>query len=191
MKDILAGAGRRFLHAVAASLIVFVLGLLAAPDLVSDNVRLYGVAFLVAIGAAALKFIAEVIPFVSVANYVPDKYKVYAAWVDAFLQAGVAAFLRRSSRSTERSRSQDGRRSRRGRADRSAYRWRKGDRGSAHSRRASAYHRGPQAPADGLVPGNEKGSPQRALLSPETRPRIGRRLFLLRTILEASDGGTP
>lgn len=93
MKDILAGAGRRFLHAVAAALIVFVLGLLAAPDLVSDNVRLYGVAFLVAIGAAALKFIAEVAPFLSVANYVDDKYKVYAAWLDAFLQAGIAAFL--------------------------------------------------------------------------------------------------
>ncbi len=93
MKDILAGAGRRFLHAVAAALIVFVLGLLAAPDLIADNVRLYGVAFLVAIGAAFLKFVSEVFPFFRVANYVSDKYKVYAAWLDAFLQAAVAAFV--------------------------------------------------------------------------------------------------
>lgn len=93
MKDILAGAGRRFLHTVAAALIVFVLGLLAAPDLIADNVRLYGVAFLVAIGAAFLKFVSDVFPYVRVTHYVPDKYKVYAAWLDAFLQAAVAAFV--------------------------------------------------------------------------------------------------
>ena len=93
MKEILAGAGRRFLHAVAAALIVFVLGLLAAPDLIADNVRLYGVAFLVAIGAAFLKFVTEILPFLSVAKYVPDKYRVYAAWLDAFLQAGISAFV--------------------------------------------------------------------------------------------------
>lgn len=93
MKEILAGAGRRFLHAVAAALIVFVLGLLAAPDLIADNVRLYGVAFLVAIGAAFLKFVSDVFPFFRVSNYVSDKYKVYAAWMDAFLQAAVAAFV--------------------------------------------------------------------------------------------------
>ena len=40
-----------------------------------------------------LKFVAEVFPYVSVAKYVPDQYKVYAAWLDAFLQAGVAAFV--------------------------------------------------------------------------------------------------
>ncbi|HSE45681.1 MAG TPA: hypothetical protein VLA89_10185, partial [Gemmatimonadales bacterium] len=44
-------------------------------------------------GAAALKFIAEVFPFVSVQKYVDEKYRVYAAWLDAFLQAAVAAFL--------------------------------------------------------------------------------------------------
>lgn len=93
MKDILAAAGRRFLHATVAGFVVFVLGLLAAPDLIWDNVRIYGVVFLIAIGAAALKFIAEVAPFLSVANYVPDKYRVYAAWLDAFLQAGIASFV--------------------------------------------------------------------------------------------------
>lgn len=93
MKDILAAAGRRFLHAAAAALIVFVLGLLAAPNLVVDNVKVYGITFLIAIGAAFLKFVSEVFPYVSVANYVPDKYKVYAAWLDAFLQAAVAAFV--------------------------------------------------------------------------------------------------
>lgn len=93
MKNILAAAGRRFLHAAAAAFIVFILGLLAAPDLSVERLKSYGVVFLVAIGAAALKFIAEVFPYVSVANYVPGQYRVYAAWVDAFLQAGVAAFL--------------------------------------------------------------------------------------------------
>lgn len=93
MKEKLAAAGRRFLQTAGAALIVFVLGLLSAPDLVLDNLYLYGVAFLVAIGAAALKFIAEVFPFVSVAKYVPDKYRVYASWLDAFLQAGVSAFV--------------------------------------------------------------------------------------------------
>lgn len=93
MKDILAAAGRRFLHAAAAAFIVFVLGMLAAPNLVVDNLRVYGLAFLIAIGAAFLKFVSEVAPFLSVSNYVPDKYKVYAAWVDAFLQAAIAAFV--------------------------------------------------------------------------------------------------
>jgi len=93
VKDILAGAGRRFLHTAAAAFIVFILGLLAAPDLIGDNLRIYGLAFLIALGAAALKFIAEVAPFVSVSHYVPEKYKVYAAWVDAFLQAGIASFV--------------------------------------------------------------------------------------------------
>jgi hypothetical protein len=93
VKEILASAGRRFLHAVAAALLVFVLGWLSAPNLVADNLRVYGVAFLVAIGAAFLKFVSEVVPFFSVVNYVPNKYKVYAAWLDAFIQAGVAAFV--------------------------------------------------------------------------------------------------
>lgn len=93
MKEILAGAGRRFLHTAAGAFFVFVLGLLAAPDLVFDNVYLFGTVFLVALGGAALKFIAEVFPYVSVAKYVPTKYRVYAAWLDAFLQAAVAAFV--------------------------------------------------------------------------------------------------
>lgn len=93
MKEKLAAAGRRFLHATGAALIVFVLGLLSAPDLVLDNIYLYGVVFLVAIGAAALKFLAEVAPFLSLANHVPDKYRIYAAWADAFLQAAISAFV--------------------------------------------------------------------------------------------------
>ena len=93
MKEILASAGRRFLHTAVAAFITFVLGLLAAPDLVLDNLRVYGVVFLVAVGAALLKFISEVFPHFSVARYAPDKYKVYAAWLDAFLQAAVAAFV--------------------------------------------------------------------------------------------------
>lgn len=93
MKEKLAAAGRRFLHTAGAAFIVFILGLLAAPDLVLDNLYVYGVVFLVAIGGAALKFIAEVFPFVSVAQYVPEKYRVYAGWLDAFLQAGVSAFI--------------------------------------------------------------------------------------------------
>lgn len=93
MKEKLAAAGRRFLHAAAAAFLVFILGLLAAPDLIADAVRTYGVVFLIAIAAAALKFIAEIIPFVSVANYVPDRYRVYAAWVDAFIQAAVGSFV--------------------------------------------------------------------------------------------------
>jgi hypothetical protein len=93
LKEVLAAAGRRFLQTAAAAFLVFLLGLLSAPNLVLDNLKVYGVAFLVAIGAAFLKFVAEVIPFVSVANYVPDKYRVYAAWADAFIQAAVAAFV--------------------------------------------------------------------------------------------------
>lgn len=93
MKDILAAAGRRFMHAAAAAFIVFILGLLAAPNLVLDNLRVYGVVFLVALGAAALKFLAEVVPFFSLVNYVPERYRIYAAWADAFIQAAVAAFV--------------------------------------------------------------------------------------------------
>lgn len=93
MKEKLAAAGRRFLHTAGAALIVFILGLLSAPDLVLDNLYLYGVAFLVAIGAAALKFVAEVAPFLSIANHVDGKYRVYASWVDAFLQAAISAFV--------------------------------------------------------------------------------------------------
>ena len=93
MKDLLAAAGRRFLHTAAAALIVFILGLLAAPDLVGDNLRIYGLAFLIAIGAAALKFLSEIAPFLTVANHVPVKYQVYAAWLDAFIQAFIASFV--------------------------------------------------------------------------------------------------
>lgn len=93
MKALLAAAGRRYLHTAAAAFIVFILGLLAAPNLILDNLRVYGVVFLVALGGGALKFIAEVFPFISVATYVPDRYKIYAAWVDAFLQAAVSAFV--------------------------------------------------------------------------------------------------
>lgn len=92
MKERLAGAGRRFLHTAAAAFVVFILGIVAAPDLILDNLRVYGVVFLIAIGAAALKFIVEIVPYISVANYAPDQYRVYAAWVDAFLQAAVASF---------------------------------------------------------------------------------------------------
>ena len=93
MKELLAAAGRRFLHTAAAAFVVFILGLLAAPDLILDNLRVYGIVFLVALGGAALKFIAEVFPHVSVAKYAPEKYRVYASWVDAFLQAAVSTFV--------------------------------------------------------------------------------------------------
>lgn len=93
MKEHLAAAGRRYLHTAAAAFIVFVLGLLAAPDLISDNLRIYGLVFLVALGAGALKFIADVLPFFSFQRYVPEKYRVYAAWADAFLQAAVSTFV--------------------------------------------------------------------------------------------------
>lgn len=93
MKEKLAAAGRRFFHAATAAFFVFLMGLLAAPNLVADNVRIYGVVFLGAIGAAALRFVAEVFPYVSVAQYVPERYRVYAAWIDAFLQAGVSFFV--------------------------------------------------------------------------------------------------
>lgn len=93
MKERLAAAGRRFLHTAAAAFVVFILGLLAAPNLVLDSVKVYGVVFLVALGGAALKFISEIIPYFSIANYASAKYRVYAAWADAFIQAAVAAFV--------------------------------------------------------------------------------------------------
>lgn len=93
MKEHLAAAGRRYLHTAAAAFIVFVLGLLAAPDLIADNLRIYGLVFLIALAAGALKFIADVIPFFSFQNYVSDRYRVYAAWADAFLQATVGSFV--------------------------------------------------------------------------------------------------
>lgn len=93
MKDHLAAAGRRYLHTALAAFIAFVLGLLAAPDLIADNLRIYGLVFLVALGAGALKFIADILPYFSLQNYVPEKYRVYAAWADAFLQAAVSTFV--------------------------------------------------------------------------------------------------
>jgi hypothetical protein len=89
MKQLLAVAGRRFLHTAAAAFLVFVLGILSAPNL-KDNVYLLGVTFLVALIAAALDFIQEVVPKFSWSLLLPQPW---AAWADAFTQAFVASFI--------------------------------------------------------------------------------------------------
>jgi hypothetical protein len=88
MKQLLANAGREFLRAFGASLIVVLPGVLAAPNL--DASFGLGVAALFASLAAVFKAIQEFVPGLSFAGLVRQPI---AAWLDAFSRAALGALI--------------------------------------------------------------------------------------------------
>lgn len=88
VKTVLAAAGRRFLQAFAAALVVLIPGILAAPDL--NATFALGVAALFASVAAGIKALTEFVPQLSFGAYVRQPI---GAWLDAFVQAGLGALV--------------------------------------------------------------------------------------------------
>ena len=88
MKNVLAQAGREFLRAFGAALIILAPGVLAAPNL--DQMFLLGVGALAAALAAGLKAVQAFVPMLSFAEFVSQPL---AAWLDAFVRAFLAALL--------------------------------------------------------------------------------------------------
>lgn len=88
MKNVLAQAGREFLRALGASLIILAPGVLAAPNL--NEMYLLGVAALAASVASGLKAIQAFVPALSFSGLVQQPI---AAWLDAFTRAFLAALL--------------------------------------------------------------------------------------------------
>ena len=88
MKKLLALAGREFLKAFGASLVVLAPGVLAAPNL--DAAFGLGVAALFASVAAGIRAVQVFVPQLSFAGLLPQPV---AAWVDAFVRGGLGAFL--------------------------------------------------------------------------------------------------
>lgn len=88
MKNVLAQAGREFLRAFGAALVILAPGVLAAPNL--DQMFLLGVGALAAAIAAGLKAIQAFVPQLSFAEFISQPL---AAWLDAFVRAFVAALL--------------------------------------------------------------------------------------------------
>jgi len=88
MKNVLGQAGREFLRAFGAALIILAPGVLAAPNL--NQMFLLGVSALAAAIAAGLKAIQAFVPMLSFAGVISQPI---AAWLDAFVRAFLAALL--------------------------------------------------------------------------------------------------
>jgi hypothetical protein len=91
MVNLLAQAGREFLKAFGASLVILMPGVLAATNL--DQAYALGVAALFASLAAGLKAVQVFVPQISFKELFPDNLVVVAAWVDAFARAFLGAFV--------------------------------------------------------------------------------------------------
>lgn len=88
MHALLSAAGRSFLRAFVASIIVLGPGILAAPNL--DGAVTLGIAAVVASIAAGLKAIQVFLPQVS---FVPYVKAPFGDWLDSFARAFLAAFV--------------------------------------------------------------------------------------------------
>lgn len=87
-KDLLSAAGRAFIGAFAVSALALSTGILAAPNL--SQAYALGVAALFASVAAGVKALQQFVPQLSFGNYLAQPL---GAYLDAFLQAGLGAFL--------------------------------------------------------------------------------------------------
>jgi hypothetical protein len=87
-KSLLSSAGRAFIGAFAVSALALSTGVLSAPNL--DAALALGVAALFASVAAGIKVLQEFVPQLSFGNYLAQPF---GAYLDAFLQAGLGAFL--------------------------------------------------------------------------------------------------
>lgn len=88
MLALLSAAGRSFLRAFLAALLVLSVGVLAAPNL--NQAYLLGVAALMGALAAGLRAIQAYAPKLSLAFYLGHPY---GDWADSFLHAFLAAIL--------------------------------------------------------------------------------------------------
>jgi len=87
-KDLLSAAGRAFIGAFAVSVIALSTGILSAPNL--NEAYALGVAALFASLAAGVKVLQEFVPQLRFGSYIPQPF---GAYLDAFLQAALGAFL--------------------------------------------------------------------------------------------------
>lgn len=87
-KELLSSAGRAFIGAFAMSALVLSTGILAAPNL--NEAYALGVAALFASVAAGVKVLQEFVPALRFGSYIAQPY---GAWLDAFVQAALGAFL--------------------------------------------------------------------------------------------------
>lgn len=88
MKKLLEQAGREFLKAFGAALIVVLPGVLVATNL--DQAFALGVSALIASFAAGFKAVQVFVPQLTFAALLPQPV---AAWVDAFVRTAVATLL--------------------------------------------------------------------------------------------------
>ena len=87
-KNLLSAAGRAFIGAFAVSALALSTGVLAAPNL--DGALALAAAALFASVAAGVKALQTFVPQLSFASFLPQPWAAYA---DAFVQAGLGAFL--------------------------------------------------------------------------------------------------
>jgi len=88
VKEVLSAAGRAFLRAFVASLLVYGVGVLAAPDL--SHAYLVGVAALVGSFAAGLRALQAYFPKLSLAAYLGHPF---GDWAESFLQGFVGSLI--------------------------------------------------------------------------------------------------
>lgn len=88
MLSLLSAAGRAFLRAFLAAIIVFAPGILAAPNL--NQMYLLGVAAVIAAISAGVRAVQAYVPEISLVHYLGHPY---GDWLDSFLRAGVSTFL--------------------------------------------------------------------------------------------------
>lgn len=91
MLHLLSEAGRSFLRAFGASLLIFLPGVLVAPNLATATGLAVGA--LVAALAAGFKAVQVFVPQLSFKSVFPAKYSTYALWVDSFARAFLSTFL--------------------------------------------------------------------------------------------------
>jgi len=87
-KNLLSAAGRAFIGAFLVSAVTLSTGILAAPNL--NQAYALGVAALFASIAAGVKVLQEFVPQLRFGNYIAQPF---GAYLDAFLQAALGAFL--------------------------------------------------------------------------------------------------
>ena len=87
-KELLSAAGRAFIGAFAVSALTLSTGILAAPNL--NQAYALGVAALFASVAAGVKVLQEFVPQLRFGSYISQPF---GAYLDAFVQAGLGAFL--------------------------------------------------------------------------------------------------
>jgi hypothetical protein len=88
MLELLSAAGRSFLRAFLASILVLAPGILAAPNL--NKMYLLGVAAILASIAAGIRAIQAYVPEISLVHYLGHPY---GDWADSFLRAFLASLV--------------------------------------------------------------------------------------------------